>query len=93
MIFRERQWQFRIGSKMDEIIKEFNRKPFIPKDQNSLPDPSMVIKTGKFEHGGTKLITTYVSSKGKPCSMMQAKSYIVCEMLGDKIIYKEKFKL
>jgi hypothetical protein len=93
MIFRERQWQFRIGSKMDEIIKELNRKPFIPKDQNSLPDPSMVIKTGKFEHGGTKLITTYVNSKGKPCSMMQARAYIVCEMLDDKIIHKEKFKL
>ena len=92
-IYRKRQWCFRKAINMDEVIKGLNNKPFIPKDEKSLPDPTMEISKGEFEHGGELLAKFYVDKKGRACNKSCADFCIYREMKGNTIVWQEKKKL
>ena len=92
-LYRERQWDFIKELEIKKIVKELNSKPFIPKDNNYVSDPSIEFKTGNFPHGGTLLAKFYVDSKGRACSKSIAYACVQREMNGHTIVWQERIKL
>ena len=91
--YRNRQWSFREKIEMEKVLKELNSKPFIPKDKNFVPDPTIEFNKGDFPHGGTLLAKFYVDKKGRPCSKSVAYAYIQREMDGHTIVWQERVKM
>lgn len=92
-LYRERQWDFLKKLEMRKIVKELKSKPFIIKDSDFTPNPSIEIQRGNFSHGGTLLAKFYVDKKGKACSKSVAYACIQREMQGNEIVWQKRIKL
>ena len=77
---------------MRKIVKELKNKPFIIKDSDFTPIPSIEIQRGNFSHGGTLLVKFYVDKNGKVCSKSVANACIQREMQGHTIVWQERIK-
>jgi len=64
---------------MCEHLRVLNNKGFVPKDESSKPNPSVVILKGEFEHGGDTLIKSFIDKYGNPCTEMEAAGYVYIE--------------
>ena len=93
LLYRERQWDFLKKLEIKKIVKELNSKPFIIKNSDYTPDPSIEIQRGNFSHGGTLLAKFYVDKKGKSCSKSVAYACIQREMQGNEIVWQERIRL
>ncbi len=91
-LYRERQWDFLKKLEMRKIVKELKNKPFIIKDSDFTPNPSIEIQRGNFSHGGTLLVKFYVDKNGKVCSKSVANACIQREMQGHTIVWQERIK-
>jgi len=57
---REKQWGFRKALNLDEIANKLKNEEIEELKQRN--DPEINIKEGKFEHGGVRLIQTYIKN-------------------------------
>ena len=91
--YRRRQKDLRDKMKIDEVVNELNRKPYVRKDGTSGYDPSTEISFGQFPHGGTLLAKFYVDKNGAGCSKSEAYACVHREMDGHTIVWQEKIKM
>ena len=60
-----RQWAFRRHTNIDEVAEQWNLD-YLKMASSNKSGANMEIETGKFEHGGVKLVKMYLDSENRP---------------------------
>lgn len=60
-----RQWAFRRHTNIDEVAEQWNLD-YLKMASSNKSSANMEIETGKFEHGGVKLVKMYLDSENSP---------------------------
>lgn len=60
-----RQWAFRRHTNIDEVAEQWNLD-YLKMASSNKSSANMEIETGKFEHGGVKLVKMYLDSENRP---------------------------